>query len=85
MDYQWVRVSGRGNVWSWIVMHQQYFKAFKDEIPYNVAFIQLEEGPLMMSTVVGVPTGALRCDMPVEVFFEDATEDISIPKFRPVK
>lgn len=84
-DYQWVRVSGRGRVWSWIVMHQRYFKAFEAEMPYNVAFIQLEEGPFLMSTVVGVPKGALRCDMPVEVVFEDATEDVAVPKFQPVK
>ena len=84
-DYQWVRLSGRGRVWSWIVMHQRYFKAFEAEMPYNVAFIQLEEGPFLMSTVVGVPNDALRGDMPVEAVFDDATEDVAVPKFRPVK
>ena len=83
-DVEWVRVSGRGRVWSWIVMHQRYFKAFEADLPYNVAFIQLEEGPFLMSTLVDVAGDEIRCDLPVEVTFEDATDEIAIPKFRPV-
>jgi uncharacterized OB-fold protein len=84
-EYQWVRVSGRGRVWSWIVMHQLYFDAFRQDLPYNVAFIKLDEGPFLMSTVVGVPNDAIRCDLPVEVIFEDATDEVAVPKFRPVE
>ena len=83
--FEWVRVSGRGRVWSWIVMHQRYFQAFETDLPYNVAFIKLDEGPFMMSTVIGVPNDALRCDLPVEVTFEEATDEIAIPKFRPAE
>ena len=80
--WEWYKASGRGRVWSWIVMHQKYFKAFAEDIPYNCALIELEEGPMMMSTIVGAPKEAIRCDAPVEVVFEDATEEIAIPKFR---
>jgi len=83
-DVPWVEVSGRGRVWSWIVMHQRYFKAFEDELPYNVAFVKLDEGPFLMSTVVGIPHDRIRCDLPVEATFEQATDEISILKFRPV-
>ena len=54
-------------------------------MPYNVAFIKLDEGPFLMSTVVGVPNDAIRCDLPVEVIFEDATDEVAVPKFRPVE
>ena len=70
-------------MWSFIIMHQKYFKVFADDLPYNCALVQLEEGPLMMSAIVGVPQESIRCDLPVEVVFEGATEDIAIPKFRP--
>ncbi len=79
--YEWVPLSGRGKVWSWIVMHQRYFKEFEGDIPYTVALIELAEGPMMMSTVVGVPSDRIRCDMPVRVVFEDATELMAVPKF----
>ncbi|MNC96202.1 hypothetical protein D3C83_135090 [compost metagenome] len=83
MNVSWVRVSGRGVVWSWIVMHQRYFQEFEEDLPYNVAFIKLEEGPFLMSTVVGMPEEQIRCDLPGEATFEPATDEISILKFRP--
>jgi uncharacterized OB-fold protein len=64
-------------------MHQRYIKSFESDLPYNVAFIQLDEGPFMMSTIVGTPVEAIRCDLPVEVTFEPATDEVSVPKFRP--
>jgi uncharacterized OB-fold protein len=82
-EYTWSKASGRGKVWSWIVMWQRYFSAFDAEIPYNVAYVELNEGPKLMTNVVGCDNDAIYCDMPVEVVFEDVTAEISLPKFRP--
>jgi uncharacterized OB-fold protein len=82
-EYEWSKASGRGKVWSWIVMWQRYFAAFEQDIPYNVAYVELEEGPRLMTNLVGVENDAIYCDMPVEVAFEDVTAEISLPKFRP--
>ena len=83
-DYTWQAASGRGRLWSWIVMHQRYFSAFEDELPYNVAFIHLDEGPYLMSSLVEIPDG-LRIDEPVEVEFEPVPGDRVIPKFRVIR
>lgn len=83
-DIGWVRASGRGRVWSWVVFWQRYFPAFADDIPYNVAYVELDEGPRLMTNIVQCDPAAIRCDMPVEVVFEDVTEEISLPKFRPL-
>lgn len=61
----WVEASGKGSVWSWITMHQPYFEAFRDELPYNVTFVELAEGPFMMTTVVN--PGELEIGAPVRV------------------
>ena len=66
-----------------MVFHRCYFPSFAGEMPYNVAMIALDEGPVMVSNVLA-PNDSLRGSMPVEVVFEDATSEISIPKFRPV-
>jgi uncharacterized protein len=42
-----------------------------------------EEGPRLMSNIVGIPPDQVRCDMPVEVVFEEITDEISLPKFKP--
>ena len=83
-EYAWSKASGRGRVWSWVVMWQRYFPAFEADIPYNVAYVELEEGPKLMTNIVGCENDAIYCDMAVEVVFEDVTDDISLPKFKPL-
>jgi uncharacterized OB-fold protein len=51
------------------------------EAPYVVAFVELEEGPRLMSTVVDVAREELRCDMPLEVAFVPAREGTWLPVF----
>ncbi|WP_242123960.1 OB-fold domain-containing protein [Sphingobium sp. Sx8-8] len=82
-DYEWKPMSGRATLWSWVVMHQVYFKSFKDDVPYVVAFVQLEEGPFMMSTVTGVDREALKRDMPLRATFVPAKEGSWLPVFEP--
>ncbi len=80
-DLEWVAVSGKGVLWSWIVMHQRYFSAFAEELPYIVAFVALDEGPMMMSTLTG-PIEELACGQRLTVEFQSIDAEISVPKFR---
>lgn len=82
-DVAWAPVSGRGKVFSFVVFHRTYHKGFADERPYCVAVIALEEGPRMISNVIGIAPDDVRCDMPVEVVFEDITETATLAKFKP--
>lgn len=79
----WVAVSGRGEVYSFNVMHQVYHPAFAAEIPYAVVVVKLEEGVKMTSSLVGVKPHDIRCGMPVEAIFERVSEQVTLPKFRP--
>jgi uncharacterized OB-fold protein len=83
METEWTLLSGKGKVYSYIIYRQAYHPAFKNEIPYVVAIIQLDEGPRMESNVTGCRPEDVRIDMPVELYFEDVTENVSLPKFRP--
>ena len=82
-DYEWLPVSGKARLWSWIHMWQRYFPAFEPEIPYNVGFVELEEGPRMMTSIVECAPEDLRCDLELEPVFEDVTDEITLLKFRP--
>jgi uncharacterized OB-fold protein len=79
---EWKRLSGRGEVFSYIVFHQVYHAGFAKDVPYNVAMIQLEEGPRMFSNVIGVPTDQVKVGDKVEVTFDKVTEDVTIPRFQ---
>ena len=83
-NFRWTPMSGRGTVFSYVVYHRVYHPEFAAEAPYAVAVIALEEGPRMISNVIGVAPSEMVCDMPVEVVFDDITETATIPKFRPV-
>lgn len=82
---EWRRGSGRGRIYSFVVYHRLYHPAFAADLPYNVAVVELTEGPKLVSTIVGCANADLRCDMPVEVIFEDVTPEVTLPKFRPVE
>lgn len=79
----WARPSGRGKVWSWIRMHRQYFKDFAVPTPYLVVWVELAEGPRMVSTIDG-PVDRLRADAPVEIVVAPIG-DTPVPQFRLVE
>jgi uncharacterized OB-fold protein len=62
-EYSWERDSGLGALWSFCVYHRAYDPAFKDALPYNVALIELDSGPRIVSNVLGVAHGDLRVGM----------------------
>ena len=75
---------GRGKVYSFVVYHAAYHPEFKNDLPYVVAIIALEEGPHLLTNITGCPPEEVACDMEVEVTWEDINEEFSLPKFRPV-
>ncbi|GAA5232637.1 Zn-ribbon domain-containing OB-fold protein [Verticiella sediminum] len=81
-DFHWQRLSGKGTVFSYVVFHQVYNRAFAQDVPYNVALVQLDEGPRMYSNVVGVPNDAVKVGDRLEAVFDRVTPDITIPRFR---
>jgi uncharacterized protein len=83
-DSQWEKLSGKGTIYSYTVYRVAYHPAFKDDIPYMVAIIQLDEGPRMESNIIGCKPEDVKIEMPVEVSFEDITAEVSLPKFKPV-
>ena len=81
---EWVEASGHGTVLSFTIVYRPVTPAFAADVPYVVALIRLDEGPQMMSNVVGCAPEKVYIGMPVEVTFEDWTADISVPKFKPL-
>ena len=80
---EWVKVSGRAKVTTFTIVRRPVSPAFADDVPYVVALVTLDEGPTMMTNIIGCAPEQVAIGMPVAVTFEDWTEDISIPKFRP--
>jgi uncharacterized OB-fold protein len=77
------KASGRGKLYSYIIHHRP---APGFAPPYSIAVVELDEGPRMMTNIVGCPQTpeALKLDMAVEVVFEKQNDEISLPLFKPV-
>jgi uncharacterized OB-fold protein len=84
-DLAWTAVSGRGVVHAFAIPHRHPNPAFGATAPYVVALIELEEGARIMSNLVGVdPTPeAVKVGMAVEIVYDDVTDEVTLPKFRP--
>lgn len=86
-ETEWTELSGRGVVLSHLVFHQVYHPAWKDDVPYSVVLVQLDEGPRIFSNILAPELADTETDLvghKVEAVFETLAEDIGIPKFRPV-
>lgn len=84
-EAQWVQSSGRGKVFSWIVVrHPVPAEVYAAEVPYTVALIDLDEGVRMASNLIGCDPDAVTDGMRVSVQFDDVTTAISLPKFKPI-
>src|SRR5229473_496015 len=82
---RWIEASGNGVVYSYTIIHQNKSPEFVHDTPYNVAIVQLEEGPRMLSNIVEIEPGELQVDLPVTVAFDQVTDTITLPRFRPLR
>lgn len=81
---EWSPVRGTGSVYSFTVARRPAGPAFKQDVPYVVAIIELDEGARMMSNIVGIDPDEVRIGQRVAVEFEAVTAEITLPRFRPL-
>ncbi len=81
--FAWTAVSGRGRLYSFTVFRRAYAAELADQLPYVVGVVQLDEGPRLITNVVGCAPEDVRVDMPVEVVFEDLADGVVLHAFRP--
>ncbi|MGD9764474.1 MAG: Zn-ribbon domain-containing OB-fold protein [Candidatus Binatia bacterium] len=82
-DWEWAKASGRGTLFTWCTVYEPPTPLFEDEAPYAGIVVELEEGPRMVSWIGGIDPAKLRAGMPLEVWFDDVTPEITLPKFKP--
>lgn len=81
LEWDTLRASGRGTVFSYVVHHYPEVPGF--ETPYVVALVELAEGSRLVSNLVDADPGEVAIGMPVEVTFAAVDDEITLPLFRP--
>ena len=80
----WVDTSGRGRIFSYTVVHRAPDPAFRADLPYVIALVELEEGAKLLSNITGCAPAEVRVGMPVRAVFDQVAPGIGVPKFQPV-
>ena len=78
---KWMKLSGRGKIYSYTIIRQviDNSPAFQADLPFLIGLIELEEGPRIYSNVTAKE---VNIGDAVEVYFEDVTPEITLPKFK---
>jgi uncharacterized OB-fold protein len=83
-SHDWVRVAGRGTIYSFTVVRRAPSAGFASLVPYVVAIVALEEGPHLLTRIVGIAPEAVTIGMRVSVQFERLNDTTVLPVFVPL-
>jgi hypothetical protein len=82
---EWLQATGRGRVYTYSIIHQNPAPPFSDRVPYAVVIVDLDEGVRVMGNWDrSVDFDKLAVGAAVQVVFESVTNEIALPRFRPV-
>ena len=76
-DSEWKEISPSGTLWSYAVYHRAMNPRFKDQIPYTVALVELDDGPRMYGRLVGEPA-KIEPGMPVRAVFQEIEPGVTV-------
>jgi uncharacterized OB-fold protein len=82
---EWVDASGRGTVYSFTVVHRGGQGPYRDAMPYVLAYVELDEGPRLLTNLVDCDVESLRIGEPVRAVFDPTGEGPALVRFRPVR
>jgi uncharacterized OB-fold protein len=84
LECTWQPVSGRGEIYSFVICHPPVLPAFADRAPYAVALIELAESPMLrvVGNVLDADPAELSIGRAVEVAFEEVDHDVVLPQWR---
>jgi uncharacterized protein len=82
---EWIQASGRGTIYSFTVNRrgQADLAAYREAGVYVLAYVELEEGPRVMTNIVDCDPDSLSIGQQVEVVFHDTGQGTALPRFRP--
>jgi uncharacterized OB-fold protein len=78
---EWVEACGRGTIYSRTIIRQNPSRSFRHMIPFVVALVDLDEGPRVMTNVVGSDPDAVAIGARVKVLFEPVSDAAALPLF----
>lgn len=83
-NVHWEDAGGRATLYTYSTVFVNDRPPFNDRLPYVAAVVDLVEGPRVMTNLVGCDPADLRIGQEVVVAYEELTDEITVPVFRPL-
>ena len=80
---EWVEVSGRGRVFSYVVAHEPFLPALQHLLPLVLVLVELEEGPRLVGYMVDCTPAEMRFGMAVRVRFKVLNDRVTLAVWQP--
>lgn len=80
-DLEWQEASGKGKLHSFVIVHRAQIPGI--EAPYNLSVVETDEGPRVVSRIVGIDNNQIEVGMALNVTFGKLTNGMSLPYFTP--
>jgi uncharacterized OB-fold protein len=83
-EASWAPMSGRGQIYSWVICHPPLLPAFVERAPLAVVLVELEDDPSIriVGNLLDIPESEIEIGLPVEVCFEEISPDVTLPQWR---
>jgi uncharacterized OB-fold protein len=81
LESEWIRASGRGTVHSWTVAHHPFHPGFKEDLPYVLVVVDLEEGVRALGRLHGGAGEEMRLGLPVQLSVLRRPDGVTLPAF----
>ncbi len=83
-SFEWAKLSGKGVVFTYTIIHNPVHSALKDRCPFNVVVVELPDAGnvRMVGNLIDCPDDQIKVGMPVDVAWEDTNDDVTLPLWR---
>ncbi|MEE8370005.1 MAG: OB-fold domain-containing protein [Dehalococcoidia bacterium] len=84
-SFEWAKLSGKGVVFTYTIIHNPVHSALKERCPFNVVVVELPEAGnvRMVGNLIDCPDDQIKVGMPVQVAWDDINDDVTLPLWRP--
>jgi hypothetical protein len=83
LEFTWEPITGKGKIHSWTLLERARGNPFEDEVPINIGLVELEEGPIITTNLIGFDDREPEIDESVTLEYEDVNDEITLYVFRP--
>ena len=86
LDARWVESRGRGEIYTWTIVHRPVHPAVTEMVPYNTVVVRLFDcgGALITSNVIDLDPDRIEAGLRVEVVWDEVSPECVLPRFRPI-